>query len=138
MIDTPVLHFSSYRFYADDNLLYLLKTRALISKQYESEHLSANSFVAPSRHSLLSDEDVGPHLVHRVDGSFQAVLHHGPLDVQHTGGVVGAAVVYHVPDTIIEVFHHQLLGGFEHGLRDGLCSYCARWQLCRGMTPFVG
>lgn len=83
----------------------------------------------PSRHLLLGYEDVGPNLIHRVDGSLQAVLHHGPLDVQHTGGVVGAAVVDHVPDTVVEVLHHQLLGGFQHGLRHGLGTYAARRQL---------
>lgn len=85
----------------------------------------------PGRDSLLGDEDVGPHLVGGVGGSLQALLHHGPLDVQHTGGVVGAALVDHVPDAVVQVFHHQLLGRLQHGLRDGLGSHAARRELWR-------
>ncbi len=79
--------------------------------------------------SLLGDEDVGPHLIHRVDGSLQVVLHHGPLDVQHTGRIVGAAVVDHVPDTVVEILHHQLLSRLQHGLWHGLGPHAARRQL---------
>lgn len=91
----------------------------------------------PRLDSLLGYEDVGPHLVHWVDGSLQAVLHHGPLDIQHTGGVVGAAVIYHVLDPVVEVFHHQLLGGFQHGLWDGLGTHATRRQLWGGKNIFI-
>lgn len=70
--------------------------------------------------SLLSDEDIGPNLIHRVDRSLQALLHHGPLDVQDTGCVVGATVINHVPDTIVKILHHQLLCSLQHRLRDRL------------------
>ncbi|KAF3857015.1 hypothetical protein F7725_008874 [Dissostichus mawsoni] len=58
-----------------------------------------------------------------------AVLHHGPLDVQNAGGVVGAAVVHHVLHPVVKVFHHQLLGRLQHRLWDGFGSDAAGGQL---------
>lgn len=79
--------------------------------------------------SLLGNEDVGPHLVHGVGGGLQPLLHHGPLDVQHTRRVVGAAVVNHVAHAVVQVLNHQLLCALQHGLRDGLGTHAAGWQL---------
>ena len=79
--------------------------------------------------SLLSDEYVVPHLVHGVVGGLQAVLYHGPLDVHHTGGVIGAAVIDHVLHPVVEVLHHQLFRCLQHAVWGTLCPDTPFWEL---------
>lgn len=86
-------------------------------------------------HWLLSDENIWPHFIYIPAGGLQAFLNHSPLDVQHTGSVVGAAVINHFPHSVVEVLHHQLLSGFKHGLWDGLRAGTSRWQFCEWQPP---